>query len=177
MKIEIGQKLSESQFYSVVKIVGDKMQLVNDNGENIVITKEYAEKCLNSAHNFSKEEKVTKTDLANLFLSNSRIAMTVCFFKQVKEADVVSEIVTEVSGAKIADIEKAIKKGVKKAIIGEERIMIGRHYGSTDEFGRVHFVDMEVVKDSSKSYDTRMRLVDPRTICWLVVNNIKYILK
>jgi hypothetical protein len=108
---------------------------------------------------------------------NSRIAMTVCFYKQVKEVDVVAEIITSISGAKIAEIEKAVKTGVKKAIVGEQRIMIGRHYGSSDEFGRIHFVDMEIQRDLSKNYDNRMRLVDPRTIQWLIVGNVKYFTK
>jgi len=132
---------------------------------------------LSSAHDFAKEEKITKTELANIFISSSRVAMTVCFYKQVKETDVVKEISDAVASAKIAEIEKAIKKGVKKAIIGEERVMKGRHYGSMDEFGRINFVDMEIPKDTTKSYDVRMRLVDPRTISYLVVNNIKYSVK
>ena len=55
--------------------------------------------------------------------------------------------------------------------------MVGRHYGAVDEFGRIHFVDMEIERDITKSYDNRMRLVDPRTIKYLIVNNVKYILK
>jgi len=173
-----GNILSESQFYVVDEIKGNgNVIVIDDNGQKIELSKDYATKMLSSAHDFSKEEKVNKTELANIFLANSRVAMTVCFYKQVKEADVVAEIASEIAGAKIAEIEKAIKKGVKKAIVGEERVMVGRHYGASDEFGRIHFVDMEVVKDPSKSYDVRMRLVDPRTLQWLVVNNIKYSLK
>lgn len=173
-----GQILSESQFYLVEEVKSNGNIIVkDDNGTKVELSKEYADKMLSSAHSFTKEEKVNKTDIANLFLSNSRVAMTVCFNKQVKEADVVAEITKAISNATLAEMEKAIKKGVKKAIIGEERIMIGRHYGASDEFGRIHFVDMEITKDLTKNYDIRMRLVDPRTINWLIVNNIKYSLK
>lgn len=177
MKIAKGFILSESQFYEVVEVSTSGVVVKDDNGQKIQLSTQYAEKMLSSAHDFTKVEKVTKTELAEIFKANSRIAMTVTFFKQVKEADVVAEVVAEVSGAKLSEIEKAIKKGIKKAITGEERTMIGRHYGSMDEFGRIHFVDMQVVKDPAKSYDTRMRLVDPRTITALVVNGIQYNLK
>jgi len=177
MKVKVNQILSETQFYKVVKTAGDKVQLVNDNGENIVVTEEYINKCLQSAHDFSKEEKVSKTQLAEIFMANPRVAMTVCFFKQVKEADVTAEIMKSYESSTPKTMEAAIKKAVKRGLEGEERVMVGRHYGASDDFGRVHFVDMEVVKDASKDYDTRMRLVDPRTLQYLIVNNVKYNLK
>ena len=46
-----------------------------------------------------------------------------------------------------------------------------------NNFGRVDFVDMEIQKDFSLSYDNRFRQVDPRTIEWLIVNGIKYVVK
>lgn len=174
-----GEIFSESNFYKLEDILanGDVEVIDDKTNEKITLSKKYAEFMLSSASNFIKEEKKNKTELAEIFLANSRIAMTVCFLKQVKEADVVSEILTEMQNAKLSDIEKAIKKGVKKAITGEERVMVGRHYGEINELGRVHFVDMEVVKDLTKSYDVRLRQVDPRTIIYLIVNNIKYSLK
>jgi hypothetical protein len=36
---------------------------------------------------------------------------------------------------------------------------------------------MEVVKDPAKGYDNRMRLVDPRTLKYLIVGNVKYFIK
>ena len=58
---------------------------------------------------------------------------------------------------------------LKDATAGEERTMIGRHYGVTDEFGRLRFTAME--KDGG------LRLVDPRTVEWAIIDNIKYELK
>jgi hypothetical protein len=173
--LEEGQILSETQYYIVKKLSGDKVQLQNDEGEFIVVTNDYIEKCTESAHRFSKTEKLTKTQLAELFFANTRRAMTVCFNKQVKEKDVVDEIKSAFSSTP-SQLEKQIKLSIKKALNGEERVMVGRHYGSKDDFGRVHFIDMEIEKPSS-GYDKRQRLVDPRTINWVIVNNVKYILK
>ena len=55
--------------------------------------------------------------------------------------------------------------------------MKGRHYGNIDDLGRIHFIDMEVEKGDNPDYDGRSRQVDPRTIQYLIVNNVKYTLK
>ena len=55
--------------------------------------------------------------------------------------------------------------------------MVGRHYGVTDEYGRIRFIDMEADWDKTKEHDTRSRLVDPRTISCLILRGIKYCVK
>jgi len=175
--IKKGQVLSESQFYVVDSVSATSIIVIDDDKNKIELSKAYADKVLSSAHDFAKEEKVTKTQLAEIFMANPRVAMTVHFFKQVKEADVTAEIMKSYESSTPKTMEAAIKKAVKHGLEGEERVMIGRHYGASDDFGRVHFVDMEVAKDASKDYDTRMRLVDPRTLQHLIVNNVKYNLK
>jgi len=175
--IKKGQVLSESQFYVVDSVSATSIIVIDDDKNKIELSKAYADKVLSSAHDFAKEEKVTKTQLAEIFMANPRVAMTVHFFKQVKEADVTAEIMKSYESSTPKTMEAAIKKAVKHGLEGEERVMVGRHYGASDDFGRVHFVDMEVVKDASKDYDTRMRLVDPRTLQHLIVNNVKYNLK
>lgn len=170
MEIKEGLILSETQFYKVAKVVGDKVQLTNDEGTNIVVDKNYIEKCTNSADNVVKTEKVNKTQLAEKFLSSSRTALTVCYTKQVDPKDVASKIVGITTEAQAKVVAKSL-------VQGEERVMKGRHYHSVDDFGRVHFIDMEIEKDSSKSYDVRQRLVDPRDIKWLIVDNVKYVRK
>lgn len=176
-KLKKGDKLSETQFYSVKEIGADKAILTNDAGEDINVGAEYINCCLISASQFDKTEKVTKTELANIFIANSNVALTVDFNKQVKEADIVKEILTAYESSTPKEIESAVKKAVKKGITGEERTMIGRHHGAVDEFGRIHFTDMEIEKDTSKAYDARHRLVDPRTINFLIVKGVKYIVK
>ena len=178
--LKVGEVLSETQFYKVVKTVGDRVQLETDSGENIVVDRNYAEDLLNSADQFTATEKVSRTELIEKFLSHTRVAMTVNFNKQVKPADVKKAIVELYpnKGGKLmseADFAKKVAKAVD--LKGEERTMVGRHYGTQDSNGRVSFVDMEVAKEAGKSYDPRLRLVDPRTLNWLVVSGVKYVVK
>lgn len=172
-----GEILSEIQFYTVEKIAADKVQLKNDEGEFVVVDSKYVDNALTSADQFEKEEVVTKTVAAEIFLTHPYVSMTVCYNKQVKEADVVKEIMNAYEASSPKEIERSIKRAVKNGLNGVERIMRGRSLGHKDEFGRVAFIDMELDKTSGKEYDTRQRLVDPRTINWLIVNGVRYKVK
>ncbi len=172
-------KLSETQFYSVEQIKGEKVQLKNDAGELIVVDKPYVESCLATSDQVTETKKMSRTDLANLFLSSPNIICSVNFNTKVDQKEVLKQLVELYpnKGGKIlsqADYEKAINKALKSALVGEERTMVGRHYGSQDEFGRISFIDMEEKKDATKDYDTRSRKVDPRTLNWLILRGVKY---
>ena len=166
-----GDKLSETQYYSVETIKGEKVQLKNFNGENIVVDKGYVETCLTSANQFEKEEKLSKTDLTNIFLSSANTVFTVSFNKQVKEADVVNEIKEAYETSTPAEFETKVKKAIKRSLAGEERVLTGYHSGSQDEFGRVTAIDMNIT-DTNKT-----RLVDPRNLNYLILKGTKYVVK
>lgn len=176
-KLKVKEVLSETQYYVVQKISGNKVQLVNDQGENIVVDDKYVENCLLSASQFTTEKVVTKTEAAQIFLNSSGVAITVNFNKQVKDTDVVKEIMDTYSSSTPKAFEAALKKAIKSALIGTERTMVGRHYGDLNELGRVQFIDMEEIKLAGKEYDSRLRQVDPRGINWIIVKNIKYTVK
>lgn len=173
-----GEILSEQQFYTVKDTDGDRVVLKNDNGTEITVNKKYAEACLISANQYTETKKVNRTEAAALFQSCTGVAVTVNFNKQVKEADVVNEIM-EAFDAKItlAAKRKNVASAVSRAIVGEERTMIGRHYGELTELGRVKFIDMEEDKAAGKDYDSRIRQVDPRTINWFIARGVKYEVK
>lgn len=177
--LKVGEVLSEAQYYKVSKIVGDRVQLTNDAGEAIVVDSSYVDNILASAQQFDSVEQVNKTTLAELFLANARVAMTVQFNKKVKPEDVTKGIVDLYDDLGIGMTKAGFSKKVKAALNlkGEERVMTGRHYGSHDVNGRVQFIDMNIDKAAGKDYDSRQRLVDPRTINYLIVNNVKYELK
>jgi hypothetical protein len=163
-----GQVLSETQYYIVEKISGKKAQLKTDSGESVILDEGYIDKCTSSAHEYSSTKRVSRTEMANIFMSNANTAMTVSFNKQVKSTEAASFLLKYRYSS-----EAEFKKKVKEALEGEERTMIGRHSGSVDEFGRIRFVDMEVEKTAG-DYDSRFRLVDPRSINYLIVQNTRY---
>lgn len=183
-KLTKKSKLSETQFYSVKSINRDDVDLVNDFGEEITLTKEYVEQLLVSSDQFSETKKMSRTDMINLLQTATNVICTVNFNKKVDEKEIQKQLFALYpnTGGKIlskADFEKAIKKNLSDALEGEERTMVGRHYGRTDEFGRIKFIDMEAPGgyDEAKDADARQRLVDPRTINWFILRGVKYEVK
>ncbi len=182
--LKVGSVLSESSFFVVKSIQKDSISMIDDHDNEITIGNEYVEKVLNSADLFESEEKKTMTELAELFINSPRIAMTVAFYKKdttktkkVFDAEKQAKI-DAIQGARVSDVPKLlndlIENPLSKVIPGELRVMKGRHYSEIDELGRIKFTDMEIKKTTAES---RLRQVDPRTILFLIINNVKYSLK
>ena len=109
---------------------------------------------------------------------NPRTVMTINYNKQVKAVDVIAEIEEMYQNSTPKEISTKLKKSVNKALAGEERLIVGRHYGTKDSGGRLQFIDMGIEKDFTKTdYDTRQRLVDMRTLNWAIISDIKYVTK
>ena len=179
-ELKAGNVLGESQYYKVVKKVGDEIQL-NANGQNIVVDKKYVEEFLESGDQFTSEENITKTQMAEIFIANPRAVMTVEFFKQDKKKtkkaykedlqDQADQVQKDFMAKGVSAIVDALANPVLDYIPGELRVMRGRHYGDIDELGRIKFTDMDI----DGAHNTRQ--VDPRTLQSVVVGGKKYILK
>lgn len=93
----------------------------------------------------------------------------------------IADAVKKVQEAKVSEVEGILKdlieNPITKTIPGETRIMRGKHYGSVNDLGRLSFIDMEVTPDPKRTDDSRIRQVDPRTLQYVIVNKVKYILK
>jgi len=187
--IKPGEILSETAFYTVKEVHGNGDIIVTDDlGVDIRLSKSYVDgEILVSADYFETEEEKTATELAEIFINSPRIAMSVQFYKKdtkktktaIKNetAEWVAKVKEEFMRDGGSAIEKYASMPVLDFIPGELRTMKGRHYGGVDEFGRVHFTDMEEKKGDNPTYDARMRQVDPRTLVSVTVNKVKYILK
>lgn len=177
--IHVGDIFSEASFYKVTGITANSIEF-ELNGENVTIGKDYVDKVLQSGDSFTSTEKKNKTELADLFINSSRVALTVAFYKQDKpktkklfnqeKADAIQKI----QNAKVSEVEGLLSDLIDNPILpytpGELRVMRGYHFGSKDDLGRITFTDMDAT-------DGHTRLVDPRTIQYVVVGGVKYELK
>lgn len=185
--VEPGSILSETSFYVVKEVQQGKVVVEDDFGHEITLGKPYVEQITISADHFESEEKKSMTELAEIFVSSPRIAMTVAYITKEKEKlkrDYDAEKLAKIKEIKEAPMGKVegllsdlIENPLTRSIPGKLRVMKGRHYGIMDELGRIHFIDMEIKRDVTKDYDTRSRQVDPRTIQYIIVNKVKYVLK
>lgn len=176
-KLKAGEILSESQHYRLLRVHGSMAILKPDSGEPIEVDREYVETFLTSGEQETTKETISKTDAAALFVSNPYVAMTVNFNKMVKPADVEKQIMDAYESNTPSEFKAAVKETIKHGLTGEERTMVGYHYGKLDDLGRVQFIDMKLERNPRLNYDDRLRLVDPRTINYIILRDVKYIVK
>lgn len=172
LQIKVGDKWSRLSYGEIVDVNGKDVQIKNEQGTIWWIGKELIEKEFNLADSHYTTRYLNQTAIAELVLSKPGTIMTINFNKKVKEEDVIAEITDVFNRTVLSDNDA--KRIAKKILDGEERTLVGRHYHHIDDMGRIQFVDMNLENDDSKDYDTRLRLVDPRTINWVIIENIKY---
>jgi len=74
------------------------------------------------------------------------------------------KIAKELEAGKGSETAKVWNAKVKTLLLGEERVMIGYHVCFFDEHRRLRFQEAE----------KGQRLVDPRTLNWMVVNRVRF---
>lgn len=182
-KIKGGEYYSRLSFGKVVSKSNHSLTIQNDKGKDWTIDGGIVENEFYIHGQFTTEEAVTRTEMIEKLREATRIVFVVNYNKQVKSEEVlktICELYPNKGGVikSEKDFTAAVKAELGRLVIGEERTLIGYHTGSTDDFGRFRVIDLEQPKDVSDSgYDKRFRLVDPRTLNWLIVNNIKYKIK
>ena len=181
-KIKVGDPWSRLSNGKVTKITKGSLYVENEAGKEWEIGFPIVEDEFYFADQFDTELKVTRTELSQIFINHPRIIMTACYHKQVKEKDLNEEffkLYANEGGVIISKVDytKKVKELTKVALKGEERVIVGRHESSIDDFGRMHFTDVEIEQDKTKEYDVRHRLVDPRTLKFVIVANVKYTAK
>jgi hypothetical protein len=182
-----GSILSETSFYVVKEVKGDKIIVNDDFGHEITLSEKYVNEICLSADKWETEEPKSMTELAEIFINSPRSAMSVAFItksteKTKKDYDLEkSTKIHEIMNASLSNtsslLNDLIENPITRTIPGKLRVIKGRHYGNVDDLGRVHFIDMEIQRDPTKDYDNRSRQVDPRTIQYLIINKVKYSLK
>lgn len=139
------------------------MMIENSNGDVWTVGKEIIGLEFSIAEQFDEEEAITRTRMIEILTEHPRTAMTVNFNKK-PDPKAAAKLLEEGKG-KLSS--KAWNAKVAEAMAGEERTMVGYHALSFDEHRRLRF------QETGKG----QRLVDPKTLNWLIVDRVKYVLK
>lgn len=173
-KIKQGDYLSETQYYKVVGILPDMIQVENERGFQFGIGHKIVEEGIFSAHQVTEERSVTRTELIEIFSKVGDTVFTVNFNKQ-PTARAINEAIESSNKGKILPI-KDMKKLIKAAFEGEERTLTGYLIKVETGFGRSSVIDLAADRgESTADWDSRIRQVDHRTLNWLIWKNVKYI--
>lgn len=174
--IKKGMKFSRHSFGEVLDIVFSGIIVKNEQGVSWTVTKDIVENEFNFSDVFEKVEEKNQTDLAKILLDNKYTIMTVNFNKKVDKKDVelkILELYPNKGGQLLSEssFKEKVKEAMDHLMNGEERTCIGYHRGTTDTGGRVYFQDM-TIEESNKT-----RLVNPLTVNYITIKNVKYVLK
>jgi hypothetical protein len=180
-KIKAGDYLSETQYYRVISVTPDTIEVQNERGLRFKIAPHIVGEGIYTAHQYRREEIVTKTEIATIFHNIDNTVFTVNFNKQMREKDARDALLglyANIGGQLISqqEYEQKVKEIVKSTYQGEERTLVGYKFGVDENLGRSLVIDLEQ-KYGDKEYDQRIRLVDHRTINWLIYKNVRYVVK
>lgn len=167
--------LSETQYYEVTRVSGNRINVKNERGFEFGIASNIVEEGMYTADQYAEVVEVNRTQLIEIFSKVGDTIFTVNFNKQPKAKDINDALANINKGKIIANAE--IKKVVKEAYKGENRTLIGYLKHTETGFGRSSVIDLEQERGDNPDWDARTRQVDHRTLNWLISKNVKYIVK
>lgn len=167
-KFEIGQIFSQTQYYNVREIDGNRITVENQFGNFMHVSKDIIEKMASATH-FVREIPMNMTGLAELLDSISDTVFTVKFKKQANLEGVQERL----SKVKLADLKdpKKVTTLAKELTEGSDTQMTCHLVESENNLGRSTVIDL------SAKTPNKFRQVDHRTIEYIIYKNAKYVLK
>lgn len=161
-KVKVGDVYSRHSFGKVKAIdnFNGMMTIENANGDSWNIGKEVVALEFSFANQFEDEEKISRTRMIEIMIEHPRTAMTINFNKKADPKAAAKAL----EGGKGSLSQKDWQALVAANQVGPERTMIGYHTCSFDEHQRLRFQES----------DKGQRLVDPRTLNWMIVDRVKY---
>lgn len=174
-EIKVGDYLSEIQYYKVTDKNPMALIIKNERGFQFSVSNAIVEEGMYSSNQALTEEKVTRTELIEIFSKVGNTIFSVNFNKQPTASDI-NEAIESTNKGKILPI-KEMKSLIKEAFKGQERTLTGYLVRTETGFGRSTVIDIEQERGSNPEYDGRLRQVDHRSLNWLIHKNVKYIVK
>lgn len=169
-KVEKGERLALFNYYEVVSTDTEYVHAKDENGNSVKIGCGIVENSMCSTTQYQETQKVTRTRLAQIIEGVGHLPFQVCFLKKTDAKSVADAL----DGADLSTHAKR-RKLAKELLDGEERVMHAKLKRSVEddveiELGRYKVIDLEQSKPGAPAN----RLVDTRTVKWLVVDGVKY---
>ena len=167
--LKVGDRLSETQYYQVLQIDDKKVKVRNERGFEFAVSSDIIEEGMYNASHFTETKKVSKTAIVNILESAGDTIFTVNFHKKPDEASVM-DVLKNCTIADFNDPQK-LKKISSDITNGESRTLVGYLISTEPKMGRSMVVDL------TKPSGQNSRLVDHRTLNWMIFKGVKYEVK
>jgi len=166
--IKPGDVFSLLRYCTVVSVGADEFSVRTDDGNTWDVSKAIVAQSCYTAAQFNETRDVTRTELAAVFERCGDHVWSLEFHKQV-DPNAVADRFTALDDDVRSMTQAKRRKLARELLEGETRTMTGRLVShSPDVNGRYRVIDLALNEE---------RLVDPRTLEWLVYQNVKYVRK
>lgn len=170
--VEVGNFYSEKQIYKVEEVQGTEAVVTNTKGDKIAVSLEYLNN-LSGPNDFKETRHVTQTQIEQILSNSKGELIKVNFNKKPQGKNIAADVMSALRDAKIhskpwSEIEKVVKRSVSTEVKGDERTLVGYPTKNGSDNGRVLVIDLEVEENN------KFRMVDTRTVNWLIVDGVKY---
>ncbi len=165
------QYFSRVSYVKINEIQDDVVVVENQFGFTWKIAKQIMETEMVSACQVDEEKNVTRTEIVNKLLHAGDTIFTIHFSKKNTE----NAVADRLESVTMDDLQPPRKRRAlaKELLEGSERTLIGYLWNAEPEMGRSRVIDLEI----DGSLEQKKRLVDHRTIHWLILNRVKYVVK
>lgn len=171
-QLQVGEYLSETQYYKIIALDKDSIEVENERGLTFNIDSEIVEEGMWSASQYKTEKQITRTEICEHLAKAGNNIFTINFDKQVKVKDSSEKIQQLLANADNYKTKKSINEFTKDLLTGENRTLVGYLINCEPMTGRSTVIDLEISSDRH-----RLRQVDHRSIQWMILKNVKYIVK
>jgi hypothetical protein len=158
--LAVGNWFSRTSYFQVKEIMGNEVKTMCDMKE-VVVSKDILEQEMHNAAVFAKEEKLALTKVVKILKEAKSTVFTICFTCKVDEKHI-QERLQAISEKEFKDA----KNLAKELLTGKESTITGRLTKTEGKLGRSLVVGVPA---------NNFAQVDHRTIKWLILKNVKYI--
>ncbi len=176
-RLQSGHVLAEVSYYTVHAVDSDTAVLKNAAGRLIKVSRGIIEQDMTSANQVNEEREVSLTEAVGILQGAGNGVFTVNYHKKADRESIAAyaaKYIDSLGGAIIPALTpKQIAQIVNEGSKGEERTLVGHLVNAEPMLGRSQVIDLQLPPDTGH----RLRLVDHRTINWLIFEGIKYNVK
>ena len=169
-KLSVGNWFSDTKYLRVNKITSDGLlEATTSDGKNFVISQDIVKNEMYSSVHFEEEEKVTRTQLAEVLEDVGNKVFSASFRGKVNEKKV-AEMLQNMEADTLQN-RRSLNKFVKQMLLGKE-INLTAHLARTEpKLGRSLVIGLNLEGDN------KFRQIDHRGMESIIFKNKKYILK
>lgn len=170
--LKVGDWVSRASYMQVVKNDTSGLEVRNEHGmvwsigHHIVAAECYSTQ-------FRETREVSRTELSRIMREEARDSIFVCSFLKAVTEEHIAELLATVDTAPAGMDARRRKVLAKDLMKGERRELTGYMLGVEESTGRFKVIDLKA-EGVGKA---RERQVDPRTLEWVVLRNVKYTVK